>query len=350
MFFSQKKILGLDIGTSSIKLAELESGRRGLTLNRFSIVPISPGLVTGGEIVDATSVTSAIEMAVRQAKTKRKHVATGMWGTSVIVKKISMPRMDENVVAEQIKWEAEQYIPFDVNEISLEHHILKSMRSGGENMDVLLVAAKQEFVFRYLETVEAAGLRCSMIDVAGFALANCFEFNYGVTPEITALLNIGAGVTNFVVVDRGEVIFSRDVSVGGHTYTSDINKSMGVSAAEAEALKISASMGQEVPEEVNSIIASTNDAVVDELRNSFEFFSATAGGAAIQKFYVTGGSIYVPGLVESVSKATGIPFEVMDPFLKIGAASRTVPPEYLAQIKPLAAVVLGLGMRKEGDA
>lgn len=350
MFFSQKKILGLDIGTSSIKLAELEAGRRGLTLNRFSIVPISPGLVSGGEIIDATGVISAIEMAVRQAKTKRKHVATGMWGTSVIVKKISMPRMDENVVAEQIKWEAEQYIPFDVNEISLEHHILKSMRSGGENMDVLLVAAKQEFVFRYLETVETAGLKCACIDVSGFALANCFEFNYGITSDITALLNIGAGVTNFVVVDRGEVIFSRDISVGGQSYTSDINKSMGVSLAEAEALKISASMGQEVPDEVNTIISSTNEAVVDELKNSFEFFSATSGGAAIQKFYVSGGSIYVPGLVETLSKATGIPFEVMDPFLKIDSAPRTVPPDYLAQIKPLAAVVLGLAMRKEGDA
>ncbi|MCM2281628.1 MAG: pilus assembly protein PilM [Bdellovibrionaceae bacterium] len=350
MFFSQKKILGLDIGTSSIKLAELESGRRGLTLNRFAIVPISPGLVAGGEIVDSAGVTAAIEMALRQAKTKRKHVATGMWGTSVIVKKISMPRMDENVIAEQIKWEAEQYIPFDVNEISLEHHILKSMRSGGENMDVLLVAAKQEFVFRYLETVEASGLKCSCIDVAGFALANCFEFNYGITGEITALLNIGAGVTNFVVVDRGEIIFSRDVAVGGHTYTSDINKSMGVSIAEAEALKISASMGQEVPEEVNSVIASTNDSVVDELRNSFEFFSATTGGASIQKFYVTGGSIYVPGLVEAVSKATGIPFEVMDPFLKVDTNHRAIPPDYLAQIKPLAAVVLGLAMRKVGDS
>lgn len=350
MFFSQKKILGLDIGTSSIKVAELESGRRGLTLSRFSIVPLSPGVVAGGEIIDSAAVTEAIGMAVRQAKTKRKHVATGMWGTAVIVKKITMPRMDENVVAEQIKWEAEQYIPFDVNEISLEHHILKSMRGGGENMDVLLVAAKQEFVFRYLETVELAGVKCSCLDVSGFALANCFEFNYGVTGEITALLNIGAGVTNFVVVDRGEIIFSRDVAVGGQSYTSDINKSMGVSVAEAEALKISASMGQEVPEEVNSIIAATNDSVVDEIRNSFEFFSATTGGAAIQRFYVTGGSIYVPGLVESVSKATGVSFEVMDPFLKIAVNSRNVPHDYLEQIKPFSAVALGLAMRKEGDA
>ena len=238
MFFSQKKILGLDIGTSSIKIAEIDAGRRGVTLNKFTVVPIADGAVVGGEILDGTAVTQVIQGACRQAKTKRKNVCAGMWGTSVIVKKISMPRMDDKVVAEQIKWEAEQYIPFDINEISLEYHILKSMRGAGENMEVLLVAAKQEFVFRYLEVIENAGLKCSLIDVSGFALANCFEFNYGITNEPTALLNIGAGVTNFVVVDRGEVIFSRDVSVGGMNYTNDIHKGMGVSVPEAESLKI----------------------------------------------------------------------------------------------------------------
>jgi type IV pilus assembly protein PilM len=349
MFFTQKKILGLDIGTSSIKLAELDTSRRGMVLNRFSIIPIPPGAVNGGEITDGTSVTAAIEQLILESKTKRRKVATGMWGTSVIVKKIQMPRMDEQVVAEQIKWEAEQYIPFDVNEISLEHHILKNTR-GGENMEVLLIAAKQEFVFRYLEVIEAAGVKCSCIDVSGFALANCFEFNYGATNEPTALLNIGSGVTNFVVVDKGEAIFSRDIPVGGYTYTADIHKSMGVSLEEAEALKISASMGQEVPEEVNSIIRSTNDAVVDEIRNSFEFFSATSGGSTIHKFFVTGGSIYVPKLIETLAHSSGTPYEVMDPFIKVSANTRTMPLDYLAQIKSLSAVALGLAMRRDGDS
>jgi type IV pilus assembly protein PilM len=350
MFFGTKKILGLDIGTSSIKIAELEAGRRGITLNKFTVVPLANGAVNGGEILDSTAVAQVIQSGVRQSKTKRKSCVTGMWGTSVIVKKITMPMMDEKVVAEQIKWEAEQYIPFDINEISLEYHILKSLRGAGENMDVLLVAAKQEFVFRYLEVVEQAGLKCAVMDVSGFALANCFEFNYGVTNEATALLNIGAGVTNFVVVDRGEVIFSRDISVGGMNYTNELNKQMGVSLAEAESLKVSASMGSEVPAEVNTIIGTTNDAVIEEIRNNFEFFSATSAGATIRKFYVTGGSIYVPGLVESLSTATGVPFEVMDPFLKVSYNPRTVAPDFFAQIKPISAVALGLAMRKDGDS
>ncbi len=350
MFFSNKKIIGLDIGTSSVKIAELEASRRGLVLNCFNVYPLIPGAVNGGEIVDGAAVTQAIDSVVRQSGTKRKNVATGMWGTSVIVKKISMPRMDEKVVAEQIKWEAEQYIPFDVNEISLEHHILRSMRGPTENMEVLLVAAKQEFVFRFLEVVEAAGLHCTCVDVSGFALANCFEFNYGVMNQPTAVLNIGAGITNFVVVDKGEVIFSRDIAVGGYTYTSDLNKGMGVSLQEAEALKISASLGQEVPDEVNNVMASTSEAVIDEIRNSFEFFSATSGGLAVQKFYVTGGSIFVPGLVETLSKNTNVPFEVMDPFAKISANSKNIPPDYLMQIRPISAIALGLAMRKDADA
>jgi len=349
MFFSQKKILGLDIGTSSIKFAELDSSRKGLTLNRFVVVPVPAGAMNGGEIVDSAAVTQSIESGSRQLKSKIKNVAAGMWGTSVIVKKISMPKMDEQVIGEQIKWEAEQYIPFDINEISLEYHILKNLKGAGENLEVLLVAAKQEFIFRFLEAVEGAGLKCTCMDVAGFALANCFEFNYGSTNEPTALLNIGGGVTNFVVVDKGEVIFSRDVSVGGLTYTSDLNKAMGISLPEAEALKVSASMGQEVPDDVNTIIKSTNDAVVDELKNSFEFFSATSGGTSVQKFYVTGGSMFIPGLVESLSSVTGIPFEVMDPFLKISSNRKNISADFIEQIRPISAVALGLAMRKIGD-
>ncbi len=348
-FFGAKKILGLDIGTSSIKIAELSSGRRGLSLSKFAMLPLNPGAVSGGEILEAQVIGQGIASLVSSIKSKSKNVSTGMWGTSVIVKKISMPRMDEKLVSEQIRWEAEQYIPFDVNEISLEHYILKKTASTIESMDVLLVAAKQEYVFRYLELVESANLQCSILDVSGFALANCFEYNYGIQPGIVALLNIGAGVANLVVLNEGELIFSRDIAVGGFNYTQDIHKSMGVSLQEAEALKISASVGQEVPDEVNAIIASTNDSVVDEIRNSFEFFAATSGGLAINRFYVSGGCIFIPKLVEALARATGLTYEVMDPFARISYDTKAFSADYIAQIKSISSVVLGLAMRKEND-
>ena len=346
MFFGDKKLLALDLGTSSLKLAELELGRSGPVLKKFAIAPIEPGMVSGGEIVDVGSVGQVLDAALKSIKTKRKNIATAMWGTSVIVKKISMPKMDANLISEQIKWEAEQYIPFDINEISLDYHILRGAKENTESMDVLIVAAKQEFLFRFVETIESANLRCSVIDVSGFALANCFEANYGKVNGAVALLNIGSGVTNFVVVDSGDVIFSRDISVGGSIFTSDINKALGVSLSEAESLKISASYGQEVPDEVNGVIAATNEQVVDEIRGSFDFYNATSNGTPISRTFVSGGAIYTPGLMDLLSKGLGVPYEVLDPFQKISYDKKAFSEDYIAQIKSLSPVVLGLGLRK----
>lgn len=349
MFFGDKKLLALDIGTSSIKLAEIEFTRKGPSLRRFAVQSLPVNAVSGGEIVDVTAVSQIISDLVRVAGAKRRMVVTGMWGTSVVVKKIAMPRMEESLVAEQIKWEAEQYIPFDVNEVTLDHHILRESPSGSESMEVLLVAAKQEFVFRFIEAVESAGLKCAILDVSGFALANCFEINYGTNPAPVALLNFGAGVTNFVVVQSGEVIFSRDISSGGSVFTADIQKAMGVSMQEAEALKISASVGQEVPDEVNSIIAATNEQVVDEVRSGFDFFAATSNGVPLSKVYVSGGSVFVPGLVEQVSKGVELPFEFMDPFLRVAYDSKIFTLDYIEQIKAICPVAIGLGLRKLSD-
>ncbi len=348
MFFGEKKLVAIDIGTTSLKLAEIESSRRGLVLKRFAVYALSPGLVSGGEIVDAAAVADCISTLVKTSKVKTKLASTGLWGGSVIVKKISMPRMEASLVAEQVKWEAEQYIPFDINEISLEHYILEN-RNNSDSLEVLLVAAKQDFVFRSVETIESSGLTCSILDVSAFALANCFEANYGHLDGTVALLNIGASVTNLVVLDRGEIIFCRDIPTGGNAYTTEINKAMGVSVVEAESLKISAARGQEVPSEVNNIIASTTEQVVEEIRNSFEFYTATAAGSPIQRLYVSGGSIYVPGLVEQLSKAVSAPYEIFDPFLKITYDQRTLSADFISQIKAICPIAIGLAMRKPNE-
>ncbi len=344
--FGSNKLVALDIGTSSIKLAEIDQTSRGPILRKFGVYPLNPGIVDGGEIQDVGGVGQAIESLLKIAKSKRKQAVTGMWGNSVIVKKIAMPKMEPKLVAEQIKWEAEQYIPFDVNEISLEHHILEG---GAENMDVLLVAAKQEYLFRFLECLESGGLKCAIMDVAGFALANVFELNYGKLDGAVALLNIGAGLTNFVIVEKGQVIFCRDINVGGTIYTNEIAKGMGVSPEEAESLKVSASMGQAVPDEVNSIIAATTEQVIQEFQNSFEFYAATAGGSPITKLFVSGGSIYLPGLVEQIAQTTGLPFEMINSFSKLQYDQKAFTPDYIEQIKAISPVVLGLALRRKTD-
>ena len=347
--FDGNKLAALDIGTSSIKVAEVDSGPRGVILKKFSVYPVPEGMVASGEIADIGAVGQTIQTLLKIAKIKTKNASTGLNGSSVIVKKISMPKMDDALVAEQIKWEAEQYIPFDINEISLDHHVLKG-RFSAESMEVLLVAVKQDSLFRAIEAIELGGLKLILADVAGFALANCFEANYGVMNESVALLNIGGGITNFVIVEKGEVVFCRDIVVGGDYYTSEISKIMSVSMSEAEALKISAALGQEAPEDVLGIIASANERMIDEIRNSFEFFSATsANSSPLARCYVTGGSMGLPGLLDGISKAINIQSEILNPFLKVGYDTKALSPDYISQIASVCPIAIGLGLRKMGD-
>ena len=173
MFFKSKKVLGLDIGTSSIKIAELDVSGKGAQLLSFGFAPTPANSVAAGEISDITSVGIAVQGLISEIGTKRKNISTGMWGTAVIVKKITIPMMDRKLIQDQIRFEAEQYIPFDINNINLAHHVLKTSASP-DTIDLLLIAAQNELVFQYTAVVESTGLKCSVLDVSGFALANCF--------------------------------------------------------------------------------------------------------------------------------------------------------------------------------
>lgn len=340
------KVVAIDIGTSSVKLAELDSSRSGYQLKKFGVISLNPGWIRDGEIVEPANVAQVIQSLVESVKCKRKTASTGIFGNGVIIKRIQMQPIEENLMAEAIKWEAEQYIPFDINEAAIDYHVLnKGSVTAAGTTDVLLIGAKQEFIFRILEAVETAGLRCSIMDVSAFALANCFEANYGARPGATALLNIGAGVTNVVILEEGNVVFARDVIIGGQNYTMEIHKALGVSIPEAESLKISASLGQEVPNEVISIITNTTEQVVEEIRNAFEFYTATGGGNKPDLMFVSGGCIFIPNLVEELSKVLGVGFEVFNPFQSITYDSKVLSAEYIQQIQSIAPVVLGLGMR-----
>lgn len=349
MFFKSKKVIGLDIGTSSIKLAELDVSKAGAVLQGFRVAPTPVNAISGGEVIDPGSLGSTVRSLYRELKSKRKSVATGMWGTAVIVKKITMPAIrDRKALAESIRLEAEQYIPFDIQHVSLAHHVLGG---AGDTTDVLLIAAQNELVSQYNSVIDLAGLSCDVIDVSGFALANCFEMNYGrFAGENIGLLNFGASVTNFVVISNGEVIFCRDVPVGGQLYTNEISKSMGVSMQEAEMLKLSAVARQEVPDEVVSLISSTNEQVAEEVRNSLDFLNATTNGLSLTRCLVTGGASTTTGLMDAVSRVSGLPLEPFNPFLRVKANPKKVSPEMMEQVSPMASIVLGLAMREVGDA
>jgi type IV pilus assembly protein PilM len=351
MFFQSKKLIGLDIGTANIKMAELDVTRKSGTLSGFMVSPTPARAINGGEIADPAAVSEALKKMIENSKTKRKSVSVGLWGTSVITKRIAIPQMDEKLVGGQIRWEAEQYIPFDINEVNIDYKTLKSFHSSPDTMDVLLVAARQDMALLYQDIVQSAGLQCSVIDVSGFALANCFIHNWGVQKgQTVAMLNFGAAITNFVVIENGEIIFCRDIPVGGLTYTTEIHKSMGMSIEEAEALKISACTGQAAPDEVAKIIQSTHEIVAEEVQSSVDFFVNTTPGLPVQQCFVTGGASRTTGLTTFVGQHTKLNLEIFNPFRAIKVNEKTLTGDFVSEIRDFAAIAMGLGLRAVGDA
>lgn len=349
--FKSKKLIGLDIGTANIKMAEVELSRKSGTLTSFTLAPTPARAINGGEIADPAALSDALKAMIAGTGTKRKNAAIGLWGTSVITKRIAIPQMDEKLVAGQIKWEAEQYIPFDINEVNIDFKTLKQFHSSPDTMDVMLVAARQDMAFLYQDIVQSAGLNCSVIDVSGFALANCFLQNWGAQKgQTVALMNIGAAITNFIVIENGEVIFCRDIPVGGLTYTTEIHKAMGISMEEAEAMKISACTGQAAPEDVSRVIASSHEIMAEEVQSSLDFFVNTTPGLPVQQCFVTGGASRTTGLIAFLSSHTKLNMEIMNPFKNLKVNDRVLTPEYANEVRDFAAVALGLGLRLAGDA
>jgi type IV pilus assembly protein PilM len=349
LLFGKKKVIGLDVGTTSIKLAELEVSKKSATLIGFAVAPTPAQSYSGGEIVDPQAIGGVIRSLVAKLKSKRKNAATGLSGTSVIVKRITIPKMDEKLIAEQIRWEAEQYIPYDINEVNLGYEILRSADSSIDNMDLLLVAAVQSHVFKYVEAISAGGLSLSILDVSGFALANCFKRSYGeMKGQTVALLNIGAGATAMTILENSEVVFCRDIPVGGFNYTLDLQKGLNMSLEEAEAIKLGASTGQAVPSEAAGIIQSSHDIVCEEIKASFDFFLNTAKSQTITRCFVTGGGSRVSGLLARLSQLA--PCEKLDPFFGIKVSEKSFSKDQIDQIRDLAAVAVGLGLREIGDA
>ncbi|MEY4615608.1 MAG: fimbrial assembly rane protein [Pseudomonadota bacterium] len=346
MFFNSKKVIGIDLGSSSIKLVELEAVSGGYSLVSFGVVPTPPDAISNGQINEAGPLAGAISGLIQDSKTKTKNSVTGMWGSSIIIKRISIPRVDSKVLRETIRFEAEQYIPFDISSVALTHVVLETNQST-DTMDVLVIAAKSDQLVQYVEAISLSGLKCSIMDANSVALANCFELNYGTFPnETIALMNFGAETTNFVVLHNGDLIFCRDIGVGGNSISLEISRSLGISLPEADTFKISALAGAEVPDEVHAIISSEIEKMVEEIKNSFDFFSASNVGFNVSRVFFSGGSAHLSSLIQQVAISLGMTFEKMDPFKKIKVNTKKFNINYLEKISYLAPIAVGLASRE----
>jgi type IV pilus assembly protein PilM len=353
-----KLALGLDIGTSGVKLVQLkEQRRRGETvylLQSFGMKPLPPEAIVDGAMMNSTAIVQAIQELVGELRIKQKEVAIGVSGHSVIIKKISMPRMSVEQLDEAIQWEAEQHIPFDIKDVNLDTQILRPDTTDVTGqMDVLLVAAKKDMINDFTTVVTEAGLLPVVVDVDAFAVQNCFAQNYEIpSNETVVLINAGASVININILTGGVTTFTRDVTIGGNEFTDKIQKQLNISYEEAEALKVGggrADADAVIPQEVENVIAQVAEQVAGEIQRSLDFYAGTAADATFSKVYLSGGTARIPALFKTIEARVGVPVEIINPFKQIEVDNRKFDPNFIMEVAPQASVAVGLALRKPGD-
>ncbi len=345
-----KSIVGLDIGSSMVKAVELtrKSNGKDFDLHHLGVSRMAPEAIVQGAFLNSSAIVEAIRDAVDHAKIRTKRVAAAVSGHSVIVKKVSLPSMTREELDEQIRWEAEQYIPFDVNEVNLDFQILEASDTEGQ-MEVLLVAAKKDLIDDYVQVIQEAGLQPVVIDVAAFAVENAFAVNYQTeSGQAVALVNIGAQVVNINIVQDGAPAFTRDITTAGNHYTEEIQKALSISFDEAERIKLGGrgrDSQEVIPQEVEQAIQAVTETVVGEISRSLDFFAATSAETRIEKVFLSGGGANVSGLDKIFHERTGLPVEILNPLKRMTATSK-FQPEFLDELGPALGVGVGLAMRR----
>jgi type IV pilus assembly protein PilM len=343
--FGAKSIVGLDVGSSSIKAVELRKKGGQIEVAHLGLEPLSSDIVVDSMIVDSGTVSSAISKLFVDNQIKTKTVATAVSGHSVIVKKISLPSMSDAELADTIEKEAAQHIPFDLSDVSLDYQIL-SEEVGNPQMDVLLVAVKKDKILNYTNVLSMAGRAPTIVDIDALALQNCYEYNYQPAPgQVVALLNLGASVMNINIVKGTTPLFPRDVSVGGHQYTDSLQKELDLTFDDAESFKLGNKVGTVSEDAKQPILQQVTEIIVLEIQKTFDFFRASAAGEHIEKIYLAGGSSKVPGLVEALRQEFSMPVELLNPFQRVTPPTEGRAMELVEQNPGQMAVAVGLALR-----
>jgi len=359
----KNQLVGLDIGSHSIKVVEINQGSKGMILKNFGIIGLPKDAIVEGTIKEMEVVASIIKTLFKSLKISNKNVAMSISGFSVIVKKISISKRDVSELDASIHEEAEQYIPFDISDVNLDYEILNiqegkqeqegagdaGVKKGTSLMDVMLVAAKKDIIEDYESLIHLAGLNPVIMDVDAFALQNAFEISTDNVSGCYAIINVGAEELGINAVKDGVSIFTRDSSYGGSQITEAIMSKFNVSFDEAEKIKLGGTKIDKEKTALEEIFTTTVSGWVQEIKRALDFLSTTYPDESIEKILVSGGAYRIPGFLKYLEMETGIPVEELNPFANIQINEKVFDPRYLSYIAPQAGVAVGLALRSAGD-
>src|SRR5687768_877694 len=342
----KKNLVGLDIGSSSVKAVELGKKGANLQLLNLGFENLQTDTIVDGQIMELNNVSNVIAHIFTEHQIRTNRVVAGVSGHSVIVKNIVLPQMSSEELQESFSWHAEEHIPFDIADVNLDYELTGK---SSETLHVLMAACKSDKIANVKQAIQLAGKQPVIIDVDAFALQNCYELNYRPKAgEVVALLNIGAATMNINILNGSRSVFARDASVGGSQYTSLLQKELGLTFEQAEAVKRGLPLPEGIePRPIQPIIETVSDILALEIRKTMDFYRATAedNEEAIQKILVAGGGSKLPGLPEYLAKRFEIPVELFDPFRQIQVDGRKFDPDYMKEIVPDMAIAVGLALR-----
>lgn len=349
MRFGEKNhLVGLDIGSRTIKAAEIQETKKGLSLKKFGTIDIESGAIEEG-IKDPEEVADSIKQLFKSFNFKEQNVAISIGGYSVIVKKINVPNMPEKQLQETIHFEAEQYIPFDISDVNLDFQIIGENENDSKQMNVLLVAAKKEIVTDYINLIQMAGLNPCIIDVDAFALQNIFGVKNDLKNENVALIDIGASKTSLNILKDNASVFMRDVSLGCGQINQKISSLIGCSFMEAEQIKHGGQTDLLPEESLMEIISSVVNDWCIEIKRALDFFYSTYTDDQIKKIILSGGGANIQQFRRLLEQETSAEVTTINPFESFHVDDDRFDSSYLKQIAPQAAICMGLAIRKVND-
>lgn len=344
--FGKKNLVGVDIGSSSVKAVELQGKTGSLQLVSLGYENLQPDTIVDGQIMELNDVSNVITNIFREHQIKTDRIAAGVSGHSVIVKNIVVPQMSADELQESIEWHAEEHIPFDISDVSLDYQVTGS---SPDALQVLMAACKRDKIANVKQAIQLSGKQPAIIDVDAFALQNCYEVNYQPMPgQVVALLNIGAATMNINILNGSKSVFTRDVSVGGNQYTALLQKELDLTFEQAEAVKrgVPAPDGKEV-KDFEQMLETASDILALEISKTMDFYRATAedGDGNVQKILISGGGSKLAGLPEYLARRFEIPVEILNPFRQIKVDARRFDPDYMREVVSEMAIAVGLALR-----
>ena len=347
-YVGPKGIIGIDIGLSAVKMAEVSKLSDGnYKVNRYASVALPEGAIIEDEIQKEDDVLAAIQTCLKRLKSGNKFACVGISGPNTLIKRLQVAGGNKDEVEDQVSWEAEQYLPFPIDEGNLSVSIIGENQGGG--VDVIIGAAKKSIVSSFKELVERSNLKVKIVDLSAAAVINVFEAvmgdNVKESGKTWIMMDLGAQKTHFMIYKNGVLVFFKEINIGGLTITEEIQRQMGVNYQEAESLKIQGDGSGNIPEEIVEIINQVLDTFFAELKKTIDFWVSSTSEESFDGCFITGGGAQIPGFSEALQELLETDVQILNPFSKLTYNKNNISEDELEDASFMGVCTIGLAMR-----